>query len=334
MDRCSTFAPNCHIYSIDECFLSFEGWVPPQGWFEYGRYMRRTIWQEVRLPIGVGVGPTPTLAKVANHAAKRLPGFRGVAVIDSEQERRRILQQMELEDVWGIGRRIAKRLRDIGIENAWQLACAKPGWIRRQFSIAVESTVYELNGTRKISWDEVRAPKKEIFSTRSFGQRITCKEQLLQALIVHAGIASTKLRKQNSLASAMLIFASNSPHDAQPFHRGSLTYHFASPTQDSRLIAQACRSVIDRIYRKHVRFYRCGIGLMDLQRADQYQPDLFQRDCDKRELMSCLDAVNQRYGRDTMFLASQGIEKKFQMRREFLSPRYTTKVSDFPKVRC
>ncbi|MGB1238440.1 MAG: Y-family DNA polymerase [Pseudomonadales bacterium] len=334
MDRCATFAPNCHVYSIDECFLSFDHWQPDEGWLEYARRIRRTIWKEVRLPIGVGVGSTPTLAKVANHAAKKLPGFRGAAVIDSEAQRRNILQQLQLEDVWGIGRRLAPRLRDLGIHNAWQLACAKPGWIRKQFSITLENTVYELNGQCKISWDEVRAPKKEIFSTRSFGQRVSDKDQLHQALSSHVSIAASKLRKQQSLASAMLVFASNSPHDNTPFYRGAHLHRFITPTQDTLRIANACRTVLERIYRPGIQFYRCGIGLMDICPQHHYQQDLFRTQCDNTALMQCLDSIHQRFGRDSLFIAGQGTQQKFAMRREFQSPRYTTRVKDFPVVQC
>ncbi|MEH6580143.1 MAG: Y-family DNA polymerase, partial [Amphritea sp.] len=206
MDTCARFAPHSHVYSIDECFLYYgkhSSYSPPEGWEAHAKDIRRTVWREVRLPIGVGIGPTPTLAKAANHASKRIDGFLGVAVIENETIRRNILSQMDVTDVWGIGRRLGAKLNDLGIKSALQLANAKPGWIRKQFSILVESTVYELNGEVKLNWDEVRAPKKEIYSTRSFGQRITERDQLKFALATHAEIAAAKLRKQGSMANAI-----------------------------------------------------------------------------------------------------------------------------------
>ncbi|WP_415913093.1 Y-family DNA polymerase [Neptuniibacter sp. QD37_11] len=336
MDTCSRFAPNSHIYSIDECFLDFGSShsAPPEGWDAYGRYMRRTVWKEVRLPIGVGIGPTPTLAKAASHAAKRIEGFNGVAVIDSDHVRRSILSQMELTDVWGIGRRLAARLELLGVKNAWQLAECDPGWIRKQFSVLVESTVYELKGIKKLDWDEVRAPKKEIYSTRSFGQRVMDKASLRQAILTHVGIAASKLRDQNSLSGHMVVFGANSPHDNAPYYSRSFTHKFPSYTSDTTLLSAAASRLVDQIYSRGIRFYKVGVGLLDLVREDTYQRDMFTINKDKPELMACLDKINGRYGRNSVFVAGQGVEQKFSMRREFLSKQYTTRLSDLPVIKC
>ncbi|MBN3561293.1 Y-family DNA polymerase [Amphritea spongicola] len=334
MDTCSRFAPNSHIYSIDEIFHNYDGWEPPEGWFQHARAIRRAVWTEVRLPIGVGVGPTPTLAKAANHASKRIAGYRGVAVIDNEQTRQHILQNMELTDIWGIGSRLAQRLQGLNIYTPWQLAHANPSLIRKQFSVLVESTVYELQGVVKLTWDDVKAPKKEIYSTRSFGQRILEKNLLCQALIQHAGIAAAKLRRQNSLACVAVIFATNSPHDAQGYYRKSITHRFAIPTQDTTVIANICRQAVEQIFRKGVSFYRCGVGLIDLCDKAMFQQDFFTQFTDNSNLMACMDAINMRYGRNTVHVASQGFQQKFAMRREFLSPQYTTRLSDIPRIQC
>lgn len=337
MDTCARFAPHHHVYSIDECFLYYgkhSTYTPPEGWEEHAKTIRRTVWREVRLPIGVGIGPTPTLAKAANHAAKRIDGFRGVAVIDNESVRKEILAAMAVTDVWGIGRRIGRRLNDLGISNALQLANTSPGWIKKQFSILVESTVHELNGVVKMNWDDVRAPKKEIYSTRSFGQRVTDPEQLKFALGTHAEIAAGKLRRQGSVAAAITIFATSSPHDEAGYYRQSVYHAFPVPTSDSCLIMSACSQAMTTIYRRGVRFYRCGVGLMDLSDQSRYQYDLFSPSRDKPELMQCMDRINATFGRGTVHLAGQGLEKKFAMRREFLSPQYTTRWSDIPRIKC
>lgn len=339
METCERFAPHIHIYSIDECFLyygagSHTDYVQTEGWHAHAASIRRTVWKEVRLPIGVGMGLTPTLAKAANHAAKKIEGYRGVAVIDSEQVRKQILKQMAVVDVWGIGRRLGARLRDQGIHTAWDLSRAKPALMKKQFSVLVENTVHELNGTVRLSWDDVRAPKQQIYSTRSFGQRIMSKDQLRQALVTHASIAAQKLRRQSGLANAMMVFASSSVHDQAPYYRGSLLHRFAAPTSDSMVMANAIADVINQIYRKGVRFYRCGIGLVDLVSIKNFQEDLFNTTKDNPELMRCLDVINAKYGRNTVHLAGQGIEQKFAMKRAFLSPQYTTRLSDLPIFDC
>lgn len=335
MDTCSRFAPHFHIYSIDECFLFYgANYMPPEGWNDHAALIRRTVWKEVRLPIGVGVGPTPTLAKAANHASKRIAGYRGVAVIDNEQTRQHILKNMDVTDVWGIGRRLGKRLNDMGIQSAWQLSKAKTGFIRKEFSVLVENTVHELNGTPKLNWDDVRAPKQQIFSTRSFGQRVTDKTELRHALISHVTIAASKLRRQNSLVKTLQVFACSSPHDIDTYYRQSILHEFPAPTGDTSIIANAVSTLVDTIFRKNVRFYKCGVGLIELVDATHYQQDLFNLLHDKTDLMRCMDAINSRYGRNTVHIAAQGTTQKFAMRREFLSPQYTTRLTDIPKIFC
>lgn len=335
MITCERFAPETYIYSIDELFMHY----PPNkftfsDWVDMGKVIRRTVWKEVRLPVSAGFGCTPTLAKAASHASKRLEGFRGVAVIDSLASRRYILENMSVTDVWGIGNRIGKKLNLMGIKTAWQLSIQDPSKMRKYFSILIENTVRELNGEVRISWDEVRAPKKEIFSTRSFGQRITCKEQLGFSLATHAETVSAKLRKQGSLASGVLVFAQSSPHEQAPFYRKSIYIPLAVPTQDTRVIIGATKQAIDSIYKPGIRFYKSGVGVMDLRPAENYQEDLFTPSQDNVKLMGCLDNINSRYGRGTASMGATGRVKEFSMRRELLSPQYTTNWKHIPRIKC
>ena len=337
MDTCSKFAPHTHIYSIDECFLFYgkhSTYIPPEGWVQHATNIRRTVWREVRLPIGVGIAKTPTLAKAANHAAKRIEGYNGIAVIDNEQTRKHILTNMNVTDVWGIGRRIGARLNALGITTALQLANQPPALVRKQFSVLAESTVHELNGRVMLNWDEVRAPKKEIYSSRSFGQRITEFAQLRYALAVHAEIAAAKLRRQGGLANSLTIFATSSPHDSSGYYRKSVFHRFTVPTADSRLIMAACTQAVETIFKEGIRFYRCGVGLLDLSDASSYQLDLFSQTTDSPGLMQLIDSINHKYGRGTVHLAGQGAGHKFTMRREFLSPQFLTRWADLPRLHC
>jgi len=334
MELCASFAPEQHIYSIDECFLRFDHYIPPEGWYELGMKIRRKVWKEVRLPVGVGFGPTPTLAKAANHASKKLPGFSGVAVIDNDQIRQHILQQMEIRDVWGVGRRISERLNLLGIKTAWQLAQTKPALMKKHFSILIANTAEELNGLIRISWDDVRSPKKQIYSTRSFGQRITGLTDLKQALATHATIAAQKLRAQESATSNIIVFAHNSIHDKEDFLKRSAYHQFATPTCDTAVIVKVTSQLAEQIYQAGIRYYKAGIGLLEISTATPYQPDIFTPSADQPELMRCLDQINSKYGRDTLHLARQGIQQNFKMKRELLSPRYTTRIDDIPVIGC
>ncbi|MDP5032255.1 Y-family DNA polymerase [Paraglaciecola sp.] len=336
MDTCARFAPDINVYSIDECFLYYGkgSSAPPQGWDALATAIRKTVWREVRLPIGIGMGLTPTLAKAANHASKRIEGFNGVAVIDSEVKRKLILSHMGVTDVWGVGNRLGRRLNVMGIQTAWDLANQNPTKIRKDFSILVEGTVRELNGEVRHSWDGVRAAKKEIYSTRSFGQRITDATQLHSALASHAEVVASKLRRQKSLTSAMSVFASSSPHDSEGFFSKSYFHRFTVPTNDTRNIINVTQAAMQTLFKPGIRYYRCGVGLVDLHREELFQHDLFDQSTDSPKLMSCIDTINARFGRSTVHIAAKGFEQKFAMRREFLSPQYTTRWSDIPKIIC
>jgi len=300
---------------------------------KYGHEIRRAIWKETRLPVGVGFGTTPTLAKAANHAAKKLSGFDGVAVIDSHQTSTPILKRMSVTDVWGIGNRLGKKLNLLGINTGDQLMQQSAKDMRRQFSVVVERTVNELNGIACLSWDEVRAPKQEIFSTRSFGQRITDQLALMFALVTHGSIVGRKLRQQHSLVKRLLIFASSSPHDNQ-YYKKSIVYEFPVATDSSSQIASAISIVLQDIFQIGLYFYRCGVGAITLESQQYRQPDLFAPSQPSPLIMDCFDKINQRYGQGAMTLASEGRTDKWQMRREFLSPQYTSSWRDIPKINC
>ncbi|NMH61521.1 Y-family DNA polymerase [Alteromonas ponticola] len=334
MDVCELACSEAHIYSIDECFLKFDFNDAEQNWFAFGEALRRKIWKEVRLPVGVGFGPTPTLAKAANHAAKKVQGFNGVAVLSAAEERNRVLSMMAATDVWGVGKRLGRRFDDMGIKTAQDLASHCPLNIGKQFSVVVENTVRELNGELRLSWHDVRPDKKELYSTRSFGERITEKEQLRYALTMHAQIACKKLRKQNSGTKSVVLFAASSPHDTKGYYKETVFKQFPFATADTRVIVAAVSKAVDKIYKTGVDFYKCGVGLLDLTEQFQSQGDLFSSSPDDTQLMRCLDAINTKFGRNALQFAAVGAEQKFHMKQAFLSPRYTTRWSDIPRIKC
>lgn len=334
MNVISRYCDNQYIYSIDESFLEFKNYGSLiDDWHKYGHEIRRAIWKETRLPVGVGFGTTPTLAKAANHAAKKLSGFQGVAVIDSNQSSMEILNRMSVTDVWGIGNKLGNKLNLLGINTAAELAQQSARNMRKQFNVIVERTINELNGLVCLSWDEVKAPKQEIFSTRSFGQRITNYESLLYALITHGVIVGKKLRQQGSLVKRLMIFAASSPHD-NLYYKKSIIYDFPAATDNNSQIASAINSVLKVIFQPGIYFYRCGVGAVSLESQKYQQQDFFLRSQPNPSLMDCFDKINMRYGQGTMTLASEGRAEKWQMRRDFLSPQYTTNWSHIPLIRC
>ncbi|EOD80335.1 Error-prone, lesion bypass DNA polymerase V (UmuC) [Grimontia indica] len=327
------FAPEQHVYSIDESFLSFHRCAAIPDLRVHAESLRRAVWKECRLAVGVGMGETLTLAKAANHAAKKLSGYAGVCVLDSEAERLDVLGHMAVGDVWGVGRRISERLKRQGIETALQLSRQKPALMRREFNVEMERTVRELNGEVCKGWDVARADKQQIFSTRSMGERIVEQEALHQALCKHAGIAAAKLRAQGSVCSVLMVFAGNSPYDEKPRSFKQL-HRFAFPVDDTTVITSAVSALVPLLYELGVQYYKVGVGLLDLARAEHVQPDLFDTQPGDPALMKAFDGLNQRYGTGTVFLAAEGIAPKWGMRREYLSPQYTTRWGDVPRVRC
>ena len=334
MNVIGRYTDNQYIYSIDESFLHLKNYQNIiKDFHDYGTEIRRSVYKETRLAVCVGIAPTPTLAKAANHIAKKIKHFCGVAVIDDEQSRRHVLSNMKVDDVWGIGRKISAKLIADNIHSALDLANYPIGLARRNFSIEIEKTVRELNGEQCIHWDEVKSPKKQIYSTRSFGERIFEKAQLYQSLSEHISIVAKKLRNESSLVRYMTMFASASPFDDNPVYNKSF-HTFIAPTNDTSVMLSAVANNMDSLFSNNVRFYRAGIGCLDLVDERYQQQDLFTPSADNENLMKCLDTINNRYGRNTLKFAAQGVEQKWEMKREYLSPHYSTRWSDIPKIDC
>lgn len=334
MNVIARYSDNHHIYSIDEAFLHFKNYGSLiKNWHEYGHEIRRAVWKETRLPVGVGFGTTLTLAKAANHAAKKLSGFNGVAIIDNAQNGRAILDRMAVDEVWGVGRKISQQLKQQGIHTAYQLSKQCPKRIRKQFSVVTERTVNELNGVNCLSWSDVKEPKKAIFSTRSFGQRIVDFHALQSALTTHGAIVARKVRSQSSLIKKLMVFSSSSPHDNN-YYKQALVYQFPMATDNSCDIARVITLLLADIFIEGVRFYRCGVGAIALESKAFKQADLFQPDNSNPVLMNCLDKINNRYGQGTLKVGAEGQSQIWQMKRDFLSPQYTTHWQDIPKIHC
>ncbi|WP_404343244.1 Y-family DNA polymerase [Pseudoalteromonas mariniglutinosa] len=334
MNTLARFCDKQHIYSIDEAFLDFNGFATLiSDWSNFGQFIRRTVWRETKLPVGVGFGPTATLAKAANHAAKKLAGFNGVAVISDEQSRKQVLAAMAVGDIWGVGRRLANKLKLINIHSGLDLAEQSPQRIKRLFSVVLARTVKELNGIPCLSWDDVRQDKKQLFSTRSFGQRITDRQALKTALINHACVVARKLREQKSLAQRLVIFVASSPHQ-QGYYKKSYSYQFSAPTADSITLTNAVTDIFAQLYKPGVAFYKCGVGALELSSQVFQQRDLFANEHRDPKLMSCLDTINARYGIGTLAIASATQTQRWHMKRQYLSPHYTTRWHDLPKIQC
>ncbi|USD58900.1 Y-family DNA polymerase [Vibrio sp. SCSIO 43140] len=325
-----------HInYSIDEAFLL---WKNTELLFDYasqGKRVRETVWKHTRLPVCVGISKTATLAKVANHIAKKVPGYDGVCTLMSENDIENGLRVIEIGSVWGIGHRREKTLKHMGVTTALDLARSNISKMRKEFGVDMERTVRELNGEQCFAFENGRADKQQIYSTRSVGERITTLEKLQQALSAHADIASAKARQQKSLCKTMIVFAGNSPFDAESRYNKQITHHFDYPTADVGKITRQVSRMAEQIFTSGVRFYKIGVGLIELVEGKHEQYDLFASQ-PNNELMKVYDDLNSRFGKNTIFLGAQGIAGKqdWKMRRDRMSPLYTTSWNDIPVVKC
>ncbi len=332
MSTLRDFSPHVEQYSIDEMFLDFDGLNIDFN--DFGSEIKNTIWQNTRMPVGVGIAPTKTLTKLANYAAKKIKTS-GVAVLDSPAKWQWLQKRLPIRQVWGIGKQLSKRLAVLGIHNSYQLAQADPRFIRKQTSINVERTIRELNGEACIGLGEAPAPKKEIFVTRSFGSKTASLEELLRHISRYAAAAAEKLRSQNSFCCSLYVFAFTS--EFKPgFYRNSLVVKLPYPTSDSALIIAHAKTVMKKIYRVGCLFAKCGIGLLDIRNRQFYQYDLFtpgQR-TGTDELMQIVDKINHRYGRDALTFGAEGLTGKWTMRQNRLSPSYTSSWLDLPRVGC
>lgn len=331
MSTLRQFSPSIEIYSIDEMFLDFSGIT--REWESYGQEIKKTVWQHVRMPVCVGIAPSKTLAKLANRAAKKIPKCQGVCTLDTPEKWQWLQKRIPVTKVWGIASRLAKRLAELNIYTAYDLAIANPKIIRRYVNVNVERTIEELNGNACIPLEEQPPAKKQIYCSRSFGNKLTELGSIQQAITLYASRAAEKLRQQKHLAKTIHVFIHTSPFEAH-YYSNSIVAQLPYPTDDSRVITSCAKQCVKQLYRPNCRFLKAGIGLIELEARAHKQQDLFHPGQPIRDdiLMKTLDKINAYYGKGTLFLGAEGMHKKWYMRQAYTSPAYTTRWEDLPKV--
>jgi DNA polymerase V len=333
MQILQNYSPNIEVYSIDEMFLSFHDM--PFDLKDYGQNIKNQLWDHLRMPVGVGIAPTKTLAKMANRAAKKIPSCNGVCVLDEPHKWQWYLQRVPVTAIWGVAGRLAKRLEPLNIKTAWDLASANPKAVRRLTSVNLERTIAELNGEPCLALEELPPAKKQIYCTRSFGKKATELQPVLEGISLYAARATEKLRKQKHLAITMHVFMHTSPFQPN-YHSVSDIVKLPYPTDDTRLITAAARQTISRLYSPGHAFLKAGVGLIEIVDRQHHQYDLLHagQPASSDKLMQVMDQVNKTEGKGAVFLAAQGINKPWYMRQQYTSPQYTTKWRDIPIAKC
>lgn len=335
MEVLSMFSPDIEIYSIDEAFLNLEGFKI-RDLQKYGEKIRDTVKKWTGIPVSVGISSTKTLAKVANHFAKKVPGFHSCLYLDNPERITEALKRTPVGDIWGIGRQYDKFLRQNKIENALQLRDADDKFIDHYLTSVGHKTVLELRGFACIELDEAPPAKKSILCSKSFSKQVTDQQELAEAVSTYVTRATEKLRHQKSLAGYLMVFLNTNRFKDGPQYNNSVSTTFLPPTAYTPDLIKAALSLLDDLYLPGFEYKKAGVMLADIVAEEDVPLNILERsylDDKRKDLMQALDKLNKSLGRDTVFFASSGIDKGWEMRRAKLSPQYTTKWKDIPKVK-
>jgi len=338
MSLLEEFAPNLEVYSIDEAFLDLTD-VCHNDPIAYGQGIRKTVFRSTGIPVCVGMGPTKTLAKLANFAAKKWKKTGGVLDLSDPTRREKLMRIVPVKEVWGIGSRIAARLNQLGIITVWDLASQPADRIRDQFNVVVARTVMELNGISCLELEEIAPDKKQIVCSRSFSRRLTEYRELAEALAEFCSRAAEKLRYQNSVAGHISVFIRTNPFNPnEPQYQRAAAVTLPSATQDTRVIVGTANRLLKDIFREGYRYQKCGVQLSHIQPASiPDQMDLFDLAAfshnESGKLMQTMDRINRRFPKG-IAVAAAGFDQAWKAKAERVSKRYTTDWEELVNVKC
>jgi DNA polymerase V len=329
MQTLAGFTPNLEVYSIDESFMDV-GHFYKKDLNSYAWKIKYTVQEWTGIPVGIGVAKTKTLAKIANRIAKKSPKAKGVLVLQEQRHIEAALKRTEINDVWGIGRQHTKFLQKYGITTAYELAQQHDAWVKKHLTIVGLRMVKELRGEPCIELEEVAPKKQNICTSRSFGRPVTKLQELEEATATYASKCAYKLRKQASCASVVTVFVMTNRFANTAQYYNSRTIHVPNPINSDLHLIQYANMALRSIYEEGYSYKKCGVIVSDFVPEDSLQLDLFDvADTGKhKDLMKALDRLNSRYGMATVKAAAQGIVNSWTLKREKLSPCYTTRLSD------
>lgn len=290
-------------YSIDECFVDFTAYEKNFDLEKVGQQMRQQIWKWLGLPVCVGIGRSKTEAKIANHIAKKNPGFNSVCDLVSMDpcNKEYYFSLIDVSEVWGVGRKHSKKLQSMGINTVLDLACAEPREMQKKFSIVMARTIYELQGISCIEIEHTPPSKKQIVASRSFGGRVTELTDLKEAISMYAQDACKRLRDEGLLCGCMIAFVQSNPFDANvPFYNKSITGSFSEPTDCAIDFVKAATRMLNDIYKEGIKYKKCGVVLTCLEPKSGHTYDLltdFETIEKKEQLMRALENVHTKFGK-------------------------------------
>lgn len=328
------FCPDMEVYSIDEAFLQLDGFKS-LDLLAFARHIRQTVKRWVGIPVSIGIAPTKTLAKVANHIAKK-KSLSGVFSLLDVTHQNKILAEVEIQAVWGIGRQLTQKLNHLDIYTAQQLRDANPKMIRQYFGVTVERTLLELRGISCLALEDIQPPRKNIMSSRSFGKTVTKLHELEEAVSHYTARACVKLRQQYSKAQGIYIFISTNVFNLkEPQYGNGVMLNLIEASSDTGLLISVAKLGLLKIYREGYAYKKAGVMLMNIVTDTFQQPDLFHHSVNvekRNQLYKLVDKINREMGQHTIFQAAQGIHQPWQMQATLKSKRYTTVWQEIAQV--
>ena len=333
METLARFASDVEIYSIDEAFLGLNGFENYEL-SKYCKYIRRTIKQWVGIPVSIGVSTTKTLSKIANNLAKKNKEYDGVCILKSWFDINEALKLTPIEDVWGIGRRLSVFLKKYKINTAYDFTQLDKGWIRKNMGVVGEKTFLELCGVSCIKLELIPSDKKSCCVSRSFSKPVEKIDDLEESVSSYGTRVAEKIREEGLVAESMSIFVlTNYFNRKEKQYSNSIKLQLPYPTNNSIKIVKRALEGIRKIYREGYRYKKAGVILYGLTKAKQTRGLLDYDRENSDSIMNTLDRINERYGSSTIRLASEGVEKSWRMRRESVSPCYTTRFDDLVEAK-
>ncbi len=334
MKMLSTYSPKIDIYSIDEAFLRFDNFKY-LDFQEYGIQMKKDVTKSTGIPISIGFATTKALSKVANRIAKKFSErTQGVYIIDNEEKRIKALKWLAIEDVWGIGRRHAKRLRKLNIRNAYQFTLLPDEWVRKNMSVVGLRLKRDLEGKPTLDLEKIKT-KKNIATTRSFDKNYSDFEQIKERVTTFSVSCAEKLRKQHSYCNTLLVFLhTNGYRKELPQYSKNIVVKLPFPSNSNIELAKFAVKGLERIFKKGFQYKKAGVIAMDITPQEQRQISLFENSDPRHQvLMNVVDKLNHSIGQQKIKLASQNLERTWKMRQERLSLRYTTQLKEIITVK-
>ncbi len=339
METLRHLTPKVEPYSIDEAFMEFPKLIA-DDLEQFGRQIKTTVKQWTGLPVSVGIAPSKTLAKIANETAKSDPTYDDVLNLVEYSKLDDLLHDTKLTDIWGIGAGLARRLFKEGIKNAHQLKqqINRKEWVRSKLSVTGLRTVMELNGQPCLSVEHIEDPRKGIMTSRSFGKAVTNREDLSEAIAHFISIAAEKMRAQKSVASLLHVtLRTNKYSNYKSKYKYGIAFPLHMPTANTAYLIKCGHSCLDRLYTSGLRYKKASVVLTGIIPESEVQSDLFSKNQytqTEHDLMKKVDDINTKYGSETTHFASTGIDRSWQMKQDYLSPKFTTRWDDILEVKA